>query len=80
VLTVGLGIDQSLAGVETRDAPTVAAALANVPATVAGQRDISADVAALRMALEAEAARVADAALGAGKLGNPNIDLTEGRT
>ena len=80
VLTVGLGIDQSLANVDTKDAPTVAAALASTPATVIGQRDISADVAALRAALEAEAGRVADAALGADKLGNSNLDLTGGRS
>ncbi len=76
ILTTGLGIDAALANVDTKDAPTVAAALASTPATVIGQRDISADVAALRAALEAEAGRVADAALGADKLGNSNLDLT----
>ncbi|CCK31824.1 hypothetical protein BN159_7445 [Streptomyces davaonensis JCM 4913] len=56
---IGAGAGGGLDGVDLRDAPAVADALAVLPPQVAGARDREADRAALRHALETEAARLA---------------------
>lgn len=63
-LLAGLGLAQTLGDDALKDAATAAATLARTPVRVSGKRDLDADVAALRQALEAEAGRLADAAGG----------------
>ncbi len=62
-ILAGLGL-KALAQTELKDPAAVAAALAQTPVRVAGKRDLSADLNALRQALEAEAGRLTDAAGG----------------
>lgn len=77
-LLAGLGLERTLDGVDLADGPALAEALAEAPALVAGQRDPGADLTVLRQALEAEAARLADAASAAEGLGRPGSDAPGG--
>jgi hypothetical protein len=61
-LVRGLGIEASLGPLDVQDRVSVADALNAAPAIVSGARDLSADISTLRLALEAEAARLTEAA------------------
>jgi hypothetical protein len=78
-LLAGLGLDRALDGVNVGEEATVAEALAEAPALVAGKRNLDSDVAVLRQALEAEAARLAEAASAADQIGRPGFKAAGGR-
>jgi hypothetical protein len=77
-LLAGLALEQALDGVDVADGTALAGALAEAPASVAGQRDLGADLAVLRQALEAEAGRLADVARALPRLGLTEIDESRG--
>jgi len=59
----GLGVQQTVDGVDLGDATAVANVLAMAPAQIAGERSLDSEVAVLRAALESEAGRIAENAM-----------------